>query len=79
MTSTTRSNASVRIAATLLVGLAATSFAPGCDQASQPGSVDMGGKEGREKITPGVLPTDTPAKPKAGVPQGRSIKERPAG
>lgn len=80
----TTSNALTRISklvAALLVGVAVSAVAPGCDQASQPGSVDLGGKEGKDKITPGSTPPAAgapEAKPKPGVTTGRSIKDRPA-
>lgn len=78
---------SFRLGAALLVSAAAVVFAPGCDSASQPASVDLGGKEGRDKMQPG--PTgggagggekgETPLKPDVGAMKGKSIKQRPAG
>jgi len=80
-----RPKAHRRAASVLLAGIVSVAALPGCDTAPQTGSVNMGGKEGRAKITPGA-PTPpaesgaaTPAKPKVKGPPSHNIKERPGG
>jgi hypothetical protein len=68
-----------RVSAALVVGVAALGILPGCDSAPPAGSLDMGGKEGKNTIRPGELKApDAPEKPAGKTPAGRSIKELPS-
>jgi hypothetical protein len=74
---------SFRFAAASLVTIATVAFATGCEQASQPGSVEIGGKDARNKIQPGATqpaPGGEAPKPAPAAPGGQpahNIKDRP--